>query len=415
MLTMAEIRAKNYNVFDSKIGDDLINRQVSSLKYIEHLGVTTGTDVSSWTPLPLFANSEGHIWKERTKINEVFFTYRDKIKTEVPTPSGLSSLVEKECEALCVNFDKAFSKSIDKLIEREQASLVGIKNNIRSYQNEIDSQNKARFTAVATLAGFNQKKSEGLGISRDLKEVLAEGWWTLSDDPIKESISLLTPEITLTHIRERQAVNTVVNMGRLQVDIAINVKSSSFFVKIVKYDGNPLRGDYYHPHVNSGGDLCTGNMGNDLNKALAEFNLKNTTTIIKDILTNYNVDSPYAQLYKFEEAANEGKIFRREVEIRKAKDIRKAIEENRFTPPLPPQSSPVSPDLVSNSGQLTAEMVLNTVNRDLGRGLMYARSPTHVFNWASVDSPTPPPEPQPAEGFVEDTEDEDPDESEGEF
>lgn len=333
MLTMKEIREKNYKVFAPTLPKELISRQESSLKYIEHLGSLVGVDLSEWEPLELFAGPDGYLFRERNKLNELFFAWLERTKLIAKeTPPAAESVTDKEVEKICFKFDQAFTKASVKTLAKQQAEIDRLGGSIGDYMNEVARQQENLFKAKALLAGLNEKSTAGLGVSKELKRVLADGWWTLSDAPESDSISLLTPEIRLTHMKEKSAIALAVNLGRLQ--LIVKAGDSKMTAIVVMYDGCPQANKYYHPHVERNGGICAGNLGPAFQVALATFNLYEIADITKRILTSYNPGSPYVHLHELEAAALAGHIFHRVKDIEERKELKELLKSTRFTPPV---------------------------------------------------------------------------------
>lgn len=336
MLTMQEIRSKNYRIFAASLGAEMIAKQESALKYLEHLANITSTDISKWTPMQIFANSEGHLYRERNKLNELFFAYREHEAAKVPEPTApAQTITDKEAEQICFKFDQSFTKSIDTLIAKQQRTVDSSEADIQSYSQVIREKQEVYFKACAMMDGLKERKKNGLSLAGDLKKILAEGWWRLSDDPTSNAISLITQPIRLTHVNEKQAVSLSVEMGVFQLDVTLGSNGVFLQAKVVRYDMNPTVDSYIHPHIAGRyGDVCFGNMQNAFTAASTAFNLYEICEIMKKVLTSYNSESPYVALHRLEEAARMGKVFRRAEVVEKKKALRRVIEENRFTAPL---------------------------------------------------------------------------------
>lgn len=347
MLTMTEIRQQSYKVFASKLGENVISRQESALKYIEHLGGLTGSDISSLTPLKTFGNKEGLLPVERNKINELFFSWLGAQNSAVPVEVTMMS--DKDADAVAVKFDAAFKVAFQQILNEQNNEIDSAEGAVKQYSNELKARHQRLSRALILKDGLEKRRTTGLGIGKDLQELLSEGWWTLSDTPVKSGISLVSPNIVLSYKREKQAVMTAVNMGRYQANII--AEGSRMTVSIVKYNSNPVFGSsgYYHPHVQHNAKVCFGDMEFDAGRAMHTFNLKPLANILMKVLTNYNADSPYVQLHRFEEASVKGSVFRREKYLEDQKALREIFKEIRFTPPLS-QASPVVVPPVQSAG-----------------------------------------------------------------
>jgi hypothetical protein len=327
MLTMAQIRAKSYKVFTT-LEPETAKVQESSVKYIEHLGTITGVNVSNWKPLEIFVGEDGKLPSKRNKLNEVFFQYlqacKDEKKTEIPTDDDISKI--------CFKFDKSYAKQIDGIIQRSEAGITDCDKEIASLHVNLQRKHEFRFKTLATVEGLKTKKRDGTGIASDLRKILEEGFWTLSDEPIEGELNLVTPEIVLTHFNKKQATTTTTSVGHIQINVDIANGFLDFWAE--GYDKNPLHNSYFHPHVGSDGKICLGNMAKEFELAITNCSLEQSLDIIKKVLTIYCDENPYVHLHSLEAALKAGKIRNRADYKDRAKNIKKIFDENRFTEPL---------------------------------------------------------------------------------
>lgn len=330
MLTMQEIRAKNYKVFPTELTTDQRTRQESSLKYIEHLASISGNDISHWNAIEIFTK-DGMIPKDRNKLNQLFFTYleRDKVSRPVET-KAMPTEIDSQAEAVCYAFDQKFAGTIDARLKMIEESIHMKKSELARYSKELEKRVTQLRDFEWTLRGMKVRKKEGIGLTSDLKKVLTEGWWTLDKAGPVGIISLITPEIRLTFMNNDAKIATAVTLGRYL--LRVTVPKMSLAVSVHPYANNPDCEGYYHPHVTGEGAVCTGEMSDDFHEACNNFNLHKLTTIMRKTLTSYNDESPYIELHELEAASREGNIIlSHEDEMRTQQEILAVIDSVNFT------------------------------------------------------------------------------------
>lgn len=327
MLTMREIRDQNYRVFPNAETPDQRTRQESSLKYIEHLASISGNDIGHWLVLEIFT-VDGIIPRERNKLNQIFFEYLalDKVSKKTSDVTPVSAL-DQEAEAICFKFDKVFEKNYENTHRSLVEDLEFREVEVKKYAKEYDKRVRRAAESRATLRGIKARAKEGAGITNDLKRVLSEGWWSLSKGE-EGTISLITPEVILTFVNEGAKITSAVNLGRYLLEV--KVPATSLVAAIHAYDNNPDAEGYYHPHVTSDGNICTGDMSEAYHAACNNFRFYDLVAIMKKVLTNYNDESPYVELHELEAAKREGTVIDPEQDERDYEQIYEQIAAVTF-------------------------------------------------------------------------------------
>ncbi|MCX6069394.1 MAG: hypothetical protein NTU91_00835, partial [Chloroflexi bacterium] len=73
---------------------------------------------------------------------------------------------------------------------------------------------------------------------------------------------------------------------------------------IFNADGKEAEG-YPHPHVDSSGRPCLGNISADVARAVGRMRLAEALTLLYDFLSSYNSDGPYIRIGKFDPEYND--------------------------------------------------------------------------------------------------------------
>lgn len=310
MITMREVREKNYEIFPKETALSILNIQKGTLKYIEHLAAITETNIATWDPFAVFAKEDGLFPRERNKLNQLFFSHRERVKDSVASEI-LPQPDDERIMSLCASVNKLFAKSIETTMKKHESQIQDLERHMNNKSMELQRAQENYSRALLAKSGMKQKQKEGLSVHESVKRVIRDGWWTLAPDSDQSEgmLVFLTPEVTLSQINEKAAVNFVVPMGRYLVKLT--TRSQSLKVRVNAYDKNPLcpESGLYHPHVNSSGEVCAGDAGKELTLAETTFDVEKIMRLLKAILTTYNDDNPYQELSTFQELLDEGSVY----------------------------------------------------------------------------------------------------------
>ncbi len=91
-------------------------------------------------------------------------------------------------------------------------------------------------------------------------------------------------------------------LGSFRVDVSITKDADEkpeLSVRAYAHRNNHHDGNYYHPHVNTNGAFCSGNMKEALKLACKHREIINVFTIAWLLLSEYNENSPYVQIIRW--------------------------------------------------------------------------------------------------------------------
>lgn len=291
-MLMKEIRGRSYRFPEMQGEDDAQIKQANSLKYVEHLGQVTGTDVSDW-PIEIFLNSNGRVHVDRQDINEKFFEFKAKaavLPKEVPKVA-IKSL--KKLESSLMNSLKTRLVNTAHELERAKESLRNLEIRAHGAQQTV-------FDKTLIVQSLNEAKSRGFDLTKQLEQIMATGYWELSPNPLE--LQLISPPISLTYFNSLHKRNNCIHLGRLMV---------SFFpsgdgimnARITKHSGAAHRSGHCHPHVDSGGSPCFGEIRHHWAEARSTINLVEMCSLLRTLFETYNEDNAFQQLSTFEAKA----------------------------------------------------------------------------------------------------------------
>lgn len=308
MLTMEQARRKAYNVFPPDLDEQARTKQVNQLKYIEHLSIATKTVTDGWPVLDVFKNPEtGLLYTERSKINQKFFEFREKIPAEAPKDQAISEVLASRVQEACKGF---LESSLQQCFER----VDELKHKVKVQSVEVLNQQRSLARASAALKGLKELQALGdKNLVNEVRRTLEEGFYELHPIQNSNKIRLLTAPIKLYFRNQLQAVEVLVPMGQYVVEI---YPTDDGILQVRVYAGkeNPIymssrdKHIFIHPHVGYDGSVCFGNLMTEVNLAAATLNVAKFSRLVRDALSHYNNDNPHIQLHKFEERWKAGEF-----------------------------------------------------------------------------------------------------------
>lgn len=303
--TMRDAREKNYSARAFGMSGPEGVKVENILKYIEHLGEASQTDVSQW-PLEIFM-ANGKFVTNRSKVNEKFFSYMGtvkKVETKTDVPSIAAPVVEK--------IKAMISARVEDLIFGAQRGVSAQKSMQIRALNALDAADRNLGDAQLRLNLLRESKRNISGFIEELESVLKAGFYTLKPDQPPNGFSLITKPIALSYFNTKQAQNVFVRMGSYEVHVGL--EQHGFNARVFPYDQNPYysfcRGDaYWHPHVNCSGQICFGNILEEARTNAATLKLKKYLECVQDVIECYSEEgTPYILLGNFERAAQKGAL-----------------------------------------------------------------------------------------------------------
>jgi len=115
------------------------------------------------------------------------------------------------------------------------------------------------------------------------------------------SISISDSELTATHTNiqiEDPDSNEISELGDINCLIELTGKE---LIRFEPAGNNEHRGSYFHPHINEMGSPCLGNIGDDVNKLLAQREFGTLLLLLDEFLMSYNPADPYVNWFDPEE------------------------------------------------------------------------------------------------------------------
>lgn len=219
--------------------------------------------------------------ESKATVNQMLAAYKESQSSTMPLPPALEQAVATANAAVLERTKK------DKL-QQVEAYRRDAETHYKRYQSY---EEQARETMIEYEALDNAPPSGRL--LESLRVLLASGWYKLHEVQA-DRLVFTTPEVIIKHGTYE------VNFGQY----AVVVRLPSLNVHINRYANTLDVNGFIHPHANSGGGLCMGNAHTAIQRAAEAQDVAKLLGLVKEILTNYNPDSPYVSIGRFIEASN---------------------------------------------------------------------------------------------------------------
>lgn len=271
-------------LIDEQIFDETKNKKEELMELIQRIRTTAALLGVRLTP-----EHDAELAKF-TSINEA-----NKFLIGLKTSAKASLLTQDQ-----INIIKSGTGSyLDPELRRLEQIMKEKMSNVESYQASINSCYRDYFSAKAKFE--NMKKDESTTVSGVINDVLTEGYYLLKY-VCQTYIEFFTPNVICNYIDIEKNINMSVNLGVFAVRIHFN----NLDVEVMAFQHNIKSNGYYHPHI-SNSRLCWGNVANAYALARKNYDIKTILDCVKNLLSNYNPDSPYERLDRFDAIVNKEK------------------------------------------------------------------------------------------------------------
>jgi len=173
-----------------------------------------------------------------------------------------------------------------KKIAEAEKELTTIDQRVIKAQEELTQNLRRKRELVLTL---KYSEREGLG-----EKMVAKQFSSIKGNPYVDN--LRTEDdflIVTTKPLKMKSGKKKYNIGRYDIKMSLTGSIRIFSLKI---------GDetiHQHPHVDSGGSPCLGNIASPIAKYLANWDINIVVVMMLKLLMNYNKDSPYIKIGEF--------------------------------------------------------------------------------------------------------------------
>lgn len=285
-MLISELRKFSY--LDPRLAPEEASKYKSAIKYIEHLGSVTNTDVSGW-PIDLFLNKQTErVYLDRQNINEVFFTFQAKVAKEAvpeivfnsaPITNGIENLISDRKDSIFYEISE---------LNRQLSKL----------NKEVESRLMKKTDLNLTLLGLNSVNPNI--ILDDVKALLSQGYWKALNKPLSKSMwfEAVRPVI-LTYFNKKQGRENVLNLGHVRAEICFGkVLELKCFPPGINKTHSLANA---HPHISMDGNPCWGSLKPAYEDAVASLSIKGMLFTLSRLLQTYTEGDAFISIYNFEE------------------------------------------------------------------------------------------------------------------
>jgi len=252
--------------------------------YIEVMAKSLEKDITNRDLKEIFPyNKSNKLTCNENEITEILLKLEDIKKEEF----NFSELQKENIIKSSENFYNKQKDNIQSDLNALKSTLSRKMQEVDEYMSQIVDKRKEYENMTDNVSGQMLERLKGVDASK----------WNLCKIQGDYIYFTTKEEIVLTHIKKAAGINLRMNFGKFKVSVNMKIMN----LEIKEYKGNFTSDDegYYHPHVDSCGDVCWGNLNNLRLEACENLDYGKLLEACYLLLTTYNDNSPYLSLAEF--------------------------------------------------------------------------------------------------------------------
>jgi hypothetical protein len=226
------------------------------------------------------------------------------------TRAILSHIVERAVDLLDFKMTGKLLEQRKKLAERfYETFAAGVQAKVSEHEENLRNSEREAQSAYFAILDFERRKpviEKELRFlkklqqirkprlfrnqAQELIELLASGQYSSIEAEEDGSIIAITSPVTIRY------ENYSFPMGSYEINI-----DSKGRLKMQALDEHP-NADYPHPHINTDGRPCLGNIAGDIPKMIGSMRIAEALQVLYEFLCQYNPDNPYEKIGHFDPA-----------------------------------------------------------------------------------------------------------------
>lgn len=273
--------ADGYKHITQTFGDQYI----PSVKYIEFMAASMHKNIADWD-FSLFLTNDGKPYVDKSMINKRFM---EKLSDDAIKAPSIFKLTEEHARAV-IELSSAHSmREKENLQAQLKQTSEHLKNLTISYQDYL-----GRYRGLANKIDAFVPQVETKFVS-EIEKICSLGFFKWVGALNEHFIFETTSPVILSEVNQAAGINFKVNMGRFRVE----VDPKNMFPRVFRAEGNMIIHDLYHPHLDSSGSICWGNLNEFFQRSAKAGELLVVMNCIRDLISTYNRGNPFIQLIRF--------------------------------------------------------------------------------------------------------------------
>lgn len=283
---LRDIIASDYKIFE-RMGDDNKKANIAVVQYVHMLSATTNARADTWNVLEIFGKGDGNaLVTDKNEINKRFFGHMEKLKAEVPQELlAIESAIEAKIK-------EATKEIVNSQARQFRDKAEGARMSAEDYFEAAENKMYECIKYQNMLLSVQGKTNP---ILDDIRKVAASTFWKFNNFDGRVLTFVTRNPIVLLHKNPSAGIDINISMGTYRVTVDIYTMSPRVFTS----NGNIIVDGYYHPHVNSSGSVCWGNVTTIITEHMKNYRLFDLMEILAANLSNYNSGNPYVSLERF--------------------------------------------------------------------------------------------------------------------
>lgn len=283
-----------------------LEKNQGALDYICALASQANVNISRWNIKTTFGkDDEGNLMTDPRDLNKAFYAKLLEVKprparsADVKSDRALLAALRRHAKNMMATEIRDAKADYDRQLRTSQ-------DRYRQYVMALTNATQANLK-LERLQSDTELSKRAETIADSIADVLEGGFWT---EPVVHNGALwlqTAKPITLTYKKASANIDVSVNLGRFAAKLTMSDRPSVLVYPFAKNKAT-TSSRFYHPHVNTGGDICWGNVREKALNHLTKWNFGKVLGLLQGLLSSYSDGNPYRPLQDFTTAGAFGAV-----------------------------------------------------------------------------------------------------------
>ena len=281
----------NFSVFDT-YDTAVKNQQILKFSYIEKIAHQLEKNLADVNLFDIFDNNNNIITADEGRINEILIAFDREKYFDKPDPvHEVIDLTEEQTKKIQDVFEKEFTDRKDSIQRAERDYIRRAADRMEQYQEFLRQASHSR----EQIKGLSLRDSAPMFDS--IKKILEDERFQFEGIDGRNRLKFaIKKDIINTNVNVKAGINTRVNLGKMRILVSF---VSGLDARVYQMSDNITVEGHWHPHLNSSGSVCLGNVSEIYEEAVEQGNIHGMLDIVHAVLINYNEENPYVSLEGF--------------------------------------------------------------------------------------------------------------------
>ena len=300
-IMLNDVFKTNFSIFDN-YDETVKKQQIQLINYIETIAYQLEKNLTDVNLFDIFPNNNNIILANEGEINNILINFeRDNYFDKPEEAPEVKTLTEEQTAKIENVYKEQFTNRVQELERSANNEIARAQQSMRAYHERMTNASRFR-------EDINRIKQDDCNpMIENLNSVLADERFTFdrfrNNYRDNDTIDfIINDDIINTHVNDRANINIRVNLGKMLMRLTFH---NGIQLRVKPYKDNIYVSDHFHPHLDSGGDICLGNMGELFKEAQMNQDILGMFNATMAVLLNYNDNDPYKSLSYFAEKSEQ--------------------------------------------------------------------------------------------------------------